>query len=106
VSGGALGLILDVAVVGLLLGLALRLLTTRDLFEAIVLFVAYGLSLSLAWVRLGAPDLALAEAALGAGVTGALFLNAYQRMAHRARTADSRMEAVPRDAAGGNDGEG
>lgn len=67
----------------LVVGLAIRLLTTRDLFEAIVLFVAYGLTLALAWVRIGAPDLALAEAALGAGVTGALFLNAYRRLARR-----------------------
>ena len=79
----AVGWGLDLVVVALLLGLAVRLLTTRDLFEAIVLFVAYGLTLSLAWVRVGAPDLALAEAALGAGVTGALFLNAFRRMARR-----------------------
>lgn len=74
---------LDGAVIALLLGLALRMLTTRDLFEATVLFIAYGLTLSLAWVRLGAPDVALAEAALGAGVTGALFLNAYQQLMRR-----------------------
>jgi energy-converting hydrogenase B subunit D len=74
---------LDGALVLLLLGLALRILTTRDLFEAIVLFVAYGLTLALVWVRVGAPDLALAEAALGAGVTGALFLNAFKRLARR-----------------------
>jgi energy-converting hydrogenase B subunit D len=75
--------LLDGLVVVLLLGLAVRLLTTRELFEAVVLFVAYGLTLALAWVRVGAPDLALAEAALGAGVTGALFLNAYRRMRRR-----------------------
>jgi energy-converting hydrogenase B subunit D len=75
--------LVDGAVVLLLVGLALRLVTTRDLFEAIVLFVAYGLTLALAWVRVGAPDLALAEAALGAGVTGALFLNAFKRLARR-----------------------
>ena len=77
--------VLDGAIVVLLVGLALRLITTRDLFEAIVLFVAYGLSLALAWIRVGAPDVALAEAALGAGVTGALFLNAFKRLADRAR---------------------
>lgn len=76
--------VLDGAIVVLLVGLALRLITTRDLFEAIVLFVAYGLSLALAWIRVGAPDVALAEAALGAGVTGALFLNAFKRLADRA----------------------
>lgn len=76
-------LLFDGTVALLLVGLAFRLLTTRNLFEAVVLFVAYGLTLSLAWVRLGAPDIALAEAALGAGVTGALFLNAWHRLAER-----------------------
>jgi len=75
--------ILDGVVILLLLGLAGRLLTTRDLFEATVLFVAFGLTMALAWVRVGAADLALAEAALGAGVTGALFLNSYKRLARR-----------------------
>lgn len=71
---------LDAAVVVLLLGLATRIVFTRDLFEATVLFIAFGLTLSLAWVRLEAPDLALAEAALGAGVTGALLLYAHRRL--------------------------
>jgi len=74
---------LDGTLALLLVGLAVRLLTTRDLFEAIVLFIAYGLTMALAWVRVGAPDLALAEAALGAGVTGALFVNAYRRLVLR-----------------------
>jgi multisubunit Na+/H+ antiporter MnhB subunit len=40
----------------------------------VVLFIAFGLLLALAWVRLGAPDVALAEAAIGAGITGTLLL--------------------------------
>lgn len=82
-------LLFDLVLVCVLVALAGRLLLTRDLFEAIVLFIAFGLSLSLAWVRLAAPDLALAEAALGAGVTGALFLNAYQRLAERTKSTHS-----------------
>ncbi|TVR66461.1 MAG: DUF4040 domain-containing protein [Gemmatimonadales bacterium] len=90
------GFVLDGLVALLLVGLVFRLLRTRHLFEAIMLYVAYGLTLALAWVRLGAPDIALAEAALGAGVTGALFLNAWHRMAVRAG-ADERlpMESDP-----------
>jgi len=80
---GSLSMAFDVVVIVLLVGLAARILHTRQLFEAIVLFIAYGLTLSLAWIRLGAPDLALAEAALGAGVTGALLLNTFQRLAER-----------------------
>jgi multisubunit Na+/H+ antiporter MnhB subunit len=74
----------DVALAVLLVGLALVVLLTADLFRAVVLFIAFGLLMSLAWARLHALDIALAEAAIGAGLTGALFLNA---LAHRqART--------------------
>lgn len=75
--------VLDAALALVVVGLAVRLLTTRDFFEAVALFVAYGLGVALVWTRVGAPDAALAEAALGAGVTGALFINAYRRLARR-----------------------
>jgi uncharacterized MnhB-related membrane protein len=63
-----------------LLILAWRLLRSPELFNAIVLFISFGLVMSLAWVRLKAVDIALAEAAIGAGVTGALFLTALGRL--------------------------
>ena len=63
-----------------LLWLAWRLLSSADLFKAIVLFIAFGLVMALAWVRLDAPDVALAEAAIGAGLTGALLLLALARL--------------------------
>jgi len=53
-----------------------RALASSDLFEAIVLFVAFGSLMALAWVRLDAPDVALAEASIGAGLTGALLFAA------------------------------
>lgn len=66
----------DVLLVATLLGLAWQILASSDLFKGVVLFIAFGLLMALAWVRLSAPDIALAEAALGAGLTGALFLSA------------------------------
>ena len=63
-----------------LLWLAWLALSSPDLFKAIVLFIAFGLVMALAWVRLQAPDIALAEAAIGAGLTGALLLAALARL--------------------------
>ena len=63
-----------------LLWLAWRALTSEDLFKGIVLFIAFGLLMALAWVRLNAPDVALAEAAIGAGLTGALLLSALAKL--------------------------
>jgi multisubunit Na+/H+ antiporter MnhB subunit len=70
----------DVVMAVVLLGLAWGALASTDLFKGIVLFIAFGLVMALAWVRLNAPDIALAEAAIGAGLTGALLLAAYARL--------------------------
>ena len=73
-------LILDSVLALTLIWLAWQVITTVDLFKAIVLFIAFGLVLALAWVRLEAPDVALAEAAIGAGLTGALLLTTLERL--------------------------
>lgn len=62
-----------------ILGLGWRVVFTVDLFRAGITFFAFGLMVSLAWARLQAVDVALAEAAIGAGLTGALFLAAFAR---------------------------
>lgn len=65
--------------------LAWRALNDRDLFRGVIKFIALGLLLAVAWVRLRAPDVALAEAAVGSGLTGALILSALVRMRRRER---------------------
>jgi multisubunit Na+/H+ antiporter MnhB subunit len=56
--------------------LAWRILASDDLPKSVVIFVAFGLVSTIAWARLDAPDVALVEAAIGAGLTGALLMNA------------------------------
>ena len=62
-----------------ILSLAWAALASRDARRSIILFMAFGLILALAWGRLLAPDVALAEAAIGAGLSGALLLAAVGR---------------------------
>jgi uncharacterized MnhB-related membrane protein len=64
-----------------LVALAIAALTSREPRRAVILFIAFGLLLALVWARLRAPDLALAEAAIGAGLAGALMLAAARRAA-------------------------
>ena len=66
----------DVVLAGLMLGLGWGAVATHDLKRGVALFIAFGLLLAVAWARLRAPDLALAEAAIGAGIAGALLLAA------------------------------
>lgn len=65
----------DALLASLLVALAWGLLASRDLFRSIVLFMIFGILSAMTWVRLDAPDIALAEAALGAGLTGILLLD-------------------------------
>ncbi|HSJ06536.1 MAG TPA: DUF4040 domain-containing protein, partial [Longimicrobiales bacterium] len=79
-----MSLVFDALLVVLVLAVTLRMLTSREPFEAVVLFVAFGLAMALVWVRAGAVDVALAEIALGAGVTGALLVNTVRRLRAKA----------------------
>jgi len=84
------GGIVSLAIVLLLLALALWAVLVRDAFLAIAGFVAYGLLLSLVWVRLYGIDVALTEAAIGGGLTGAMLIGAVARL--RGTEASSRSE--------------
>lgn len=64
----------------LALGLAVWTVVARNSFAAVVGFVAYGLLLALVWLQLYGVDVALTEAALGSGLTGALLLGAASRL--------------------------
>ncbi|MCG2746464.1 MAG: DUF4040 domain-containing protein [Desulfobulbaceae bacterium] len=83
--------IFDIMLALVLPWLGWRLLASPNLFRAVVLFISLGLLMSLAWVRLHAPDVALAEAAIGAGLTGALFLSALRRL-ERLRDSERRLD--------------
>ena len=78
----------DLLLSGTVIALAMAALTSREPRRAVVLFSAFGLLLALVWARLRAPDVALAEAAIGAGLAGALMLAAARRAA--------RSEAGPK----------
>ncbi|PTN35315.1 hydrogenase subunit MbhD domain-containing protein [Desulfonatronum sp. SC1] len=75
-----LSLVFDLLLAGVLLLVSWRLLQASDLFQATVLFISFGLFLALAWVRLQAPDIALAEAAVGAGLAGVLLFGTFKRI--------------------------
>lgn len=74
-----LATVFDVVLFVALFWLAWRALTLPDLFTGIVCFIAFGVLMALAWLRLRAPDIALAEIAIGSGITGALLLSALAR---------------------------
>ena len=70
----------DILLAAALLWTGTLVLVSRSFLRAAVIFIAFGLLMSLAWVRLLAPDIALAEAAIGAGITGVLLIDALRYM--------------------------
>ena len=46
---------------------------TKDLLTSIIIFMSYSLTMCIIWMILQSPDLAITEAAVGAGVTSILF---------------------------------
>lgn len=73
-------LFIDICLVSGTVILAGLSLLARELFAAIVLYVSVGLLVTLIWVRLNAWDVAIAEAAIGAGLTGALLLVGWRQL--------------------------
>lgn len=90
----------DLLLAVLLLWLAWRALASADLFKAVVQYIVFGLLLALAWIRLGAPDVALAEAAIGAGLAGALLLDTLARIGRAGVRDEARPLRLTRRRAG------
>ena len=57
----------------------------KNSFLTVVTFTTFGLVMSVIWMLLQAPDLAITEAAVGAGVTGVLFYLTLRRVGETKR---------------------
>jgi uncharacterized MnhB-related membrane protein len=58
---------------------AIAVARIRDLLAAVIIFAAYSLVMAILWQLLASPDIAITEAALGAGVTTLLLLAAISK---------------------------
>ncbi|MDO9478021.1 MAG: DUF4040 domain-containing protein [Pseudohongiella sp.] len=81
----------DIVLGTLLLLMAWGALYAPTRYDAMALFVAFGVVVALIWARLGAPDLALAEAAIGAGLTGVLLMQAARQLPAEVSVTGKRM---------------
>ncbi len=65
---------------GFLILCAIAASVTKRLLASIVIFMSYSLIMSIIWVLLESPDLAITEAAVGAGVTSLLFFTTLKKI--------------------------
>ena len=72
----ALNIILLVFIIACAVAVAL----TKNLLAAVITFMAQGLAMSVVWILLQSPDLAITEAAVGAGVSSILMFAALKKI--------------------------
>lgn len=65
---------------------------TKRLLTSIVIFMSYSLVMSVIWVLLESPDLAITEAAVGAGVTSVLFFVTLKKIKAIGEVTDEQTE--------------
>lgn len=66
----------------------------RSRLQTVIIFMSYSSIMCILWVLLESPDLAITEAAVGAGVSSVLFMLTLRRI----KTEDLRMEALEMEA--------
>ena len=59
---------------------AVAVCLTKSLLTSVVIYMAYSMIMSVVWIVLESPDLAITEAAVGAGVTSLLFFLALKKI--------------------------
>ena len=75
-----------------LIACAIGVSFSRNLLTSIVIFMSYSLIMSIVWMLLQSPDLAITEAAVGAGVTSVLFFVTLKKI-HAMKEEDSDEQA-------------
>ena len=66
-------MIFNMILLGFLVVCAVSVSFSKNLLNSILIFMSYSLIMSIIWILLESPDLAITEAAVGAGVTSILF---------------------------------
>ena len=65
--------IFEYLLLGFLILCAVSVSFSKNLLNSILIFMSFSLIMSIIWILLQSPDLAITEAAVGAGVTTILF---------------------------------
>ena len=63
---------IEIALLGLLLLCGISACISRNLMVSLIIFMAYSVIMSIIWALLRAPDLAVTEAAVGAGISSVM----------------------------------
>ena len=79
---------------GLLIICAISVSYSRNLLNSVLIYMSFSLVMSLLWICLESPDLAITEAAVGAGITSVLFFVTLKKI-HAINVAGKEQEKDP-----------
>lgn len=65
--------LLEYVLLGFLILCAVSVSFSKKLLNSLLIYMSFSLVMALMWITLKSPDLAITEAAVGAGITGILF---------------------------------
>lgn len=82
---------LSTLLLGFILICAVAVSLTKDLLTSIIIFMAQSTAMSVVWILLRSPDLAITEAAVGAGVTTLLMFVALKKL-HAIKTREDEHD--------------
>ena len=66
---------------------------SQNLMNAVIIFMSYSLVMAVIWILLRSPDLALAEAVVGAGITSVLFFLTLKKVGHLNKNKEDNINA-------------
>ncbi len=72
--------VLNWILLGFLIVCAIAVSFSKNLLNSVLIFMSYSVVMAIIWALLESPDLAITEAAVGAGVTSILFFVTLRRI--------------------------
>ena len=64
--------IIEYMLIGFLIVCAVAAICAKKMLTTVLIFLSYSVSMCIVWILLESPDLAITEAAVGAGINGVL----------------------------------
>ena len=85
---------------GFLVVCAISVSLSKNLLNSILIYMSYSLVVSVIWILLESPDLAITEAAVGAGITSVLFFVTLKKIHAIANSEEKEEEKHEQESSG------
>ncbi|HHV15890.1 MAG TPA: DUF4040 domain-containing protein [Gelria sp.] len=90
-----MNILVDLILLFFLIVCAVAAVVQKELLNSVIILSIYSLIMAVVWVRLGAVDVAITEAAVGAGISTVLFIAVLTRVKRREEPTRIRLQILP-----------